>query len=98
MFSPRAGIKGLFVLMPILGVGWILGLFAVNKATVVFEYAFAIVNGFQVRISTNFVLRTYTFLIVFWPLAYASLCKSYYGIEVNGLWVIDFKMFRVSET
>ncbi|XP_044175112.1 adhesion G-protein coupled receptor D1-like isoform X1 [Acropora millepora] len=43
----KAGIKGLFVLMPILGVGWILGLFAVNKATVVFEYAFAIVNGFQ---------------------------------------------------
>lgn len=43
----KAGIKGLFVLMPILGVGWILGLFAVNKATVVFEYAFALVNGFQ---------------------------------------------------
>ncbi|KAK2548050.1 Adhesion G protein-coupled receptor L1 [Acropora cervicornis] len=43
----KAGIKGLFVLMPILGVGWILGLFAVNKATVVFEYAFAIINGFQ---------------------------------------------------
>ncbi|XP_015778249.1 PREDICTED: adhesion G-protein coupled receptor D1-like isoform X1 [Acropora digitifera] len=43
----KAGIKGLFVLMPILGVGWILGLFAVNRATVVFEYAFAIINGFQ---------------------------------------------------
>ncbi|XP_015754902.1 PREDICTED: adhesion G-protein coupled receptor D1-like [Acropora digitifera] len=43
----KAGIKGLFVLMPILGVGWILGLFAVNKATIVFEYAFAIVNGLQ---------------------------------------------------
>jgi len=45
----RAGIKGLFVLMPILGVGWVLGLFALNKSTIVFEYAFAIVNGFQVR-------------------------------------------------
>ncbi|XP_068700700.1 uncharacterized protein [Montipora foliosa] len=43
----KAGVKGLFVLMPILGVGWILGLFALNKGTVVFEYAFAIVNGFQ---------------------------------------------------
>ncbi|XP_067052807.1 adhesion G protein-coupled receptor L4-like isoform X2 [Acropora muricata] len=43
----KAGIKGLLVLMPILGVGWILGLFAVNKATIVFEYAFALVNGFQ---------------------------------------------------
>lgn len=43
----KAGIKGLFVLMPILGVGWILGLFALNESTIVFEYAFAIVNGFQ---------------------------------------------------
>lgn len=57
-FFPRAGIKGLFVLMPILGVGWILGLFAVNKATVLFEYAFAIVNGFQVRrIINNFTTK-----------------------------------------
>ena len=45
----RAGIKGLFVLMPILGVGWVLGLFALNKGTIVFVYAFAFVNGFQVR-------------------------------------------------
>ncbi|XP_073235129.1 uncharacterized protein [Porites lutea] len=43
----KAGIKGLFVLMPILGVGWILGLFAVNKNTIVFEYAFAVINGLQ---------------------------------------------------
>jgi len=43
----KAGVKGLFVLMPILGVGWVLGLFALNKSTIVFEYAFAIVNGFQ---------------------------------------------------
>lgn len=48
----RAGIKGLFVLMPILGVGWVLGLFALNKGTIVFVYAFAIVNGFQVRVET----------------------------------------------
>ncbi|KAL9976389.1 hypothetical protein ACROYT_G013687 [Oculina patagonica] len=43
----KAGIKGLFVLMPILGVGWVLGLFALNKSTIVFVYAFAIINGFQ---------------------------------------------------
>ncbi|KAM7432912.1 hypothetical protein ABFA07_016730 [Porites harrisoni] len=43
----KAGIKGLFVLMPILGVGWILGLFTVNKNTIVFEYAFAVINGLQ---------------------------------------------------
>ena len=38
------------MLMPILGVGWVLGLFALNKGTIVFVYAFAIVNGFQVRV------------------------------------------------
>lgn len=43
----KAGIKGLFLLMPLLGVGWILGLFALNDGTKVFSYAFAIVNGFQ---------------------------------------------------
>lgn len=46
----RAGIKGLFVLMPLLGVGWILGLFALNDGTKVFIYAFSIVNGFQVSV------------------------------------------------
>lgn len=51
-YFSRAGIKGLFVLMPILGVGWILGLFAVNKKTIVFEYAFAIINGLQVDLKT----------------------------------------------
>ena len=46
----RTGIKGLFVLMPLLGVGWILGLFALNDGTKVFIYAFSIVNGFQVSV------------------------------------------------
>ena len=46
--------------MPILGVGWILGLFAVNKNTIVFEYAFAIINGLQVDLKTlNQLLDTY---------------------------------------
>ena len=38
------------MLMPLLGVGWILGLFALNDGTKVFIYAFAIVNGFQVSV------------------------------------------------
>lgn len=38
--------------MPILGVGWVLGLFALNKGTIVFVYAFAIINGFQVSVET----------------------------------------------
>ena len=47
--------------MPILGVGWILGLFAINKNTIVFEYAFAIINGLQVDLKT-FLLVSFIFL------------------------------------
>ena len=61
-YFSRAGIKGLFVLMPILGVGWILGLFAVNRNTIVFEYAFAIINGLQVDLKT-FLLVSFIFLL-----------------------------------
>ena len=48
--------------MPILGVGWILGLFAVNKNTIVFEYAFAIINGLQVDLKT-FLIFSDLFLL-----------------------------------
>ena len=47
--------------MPILGVGWILGLFAVNKNTIVFEYAFAIINGLQVDLKT--IVYLFLFLL-----------------------------------
>ena len=63
----RAGIKDLFVLIPILGVGWVLGLFALNKGTIVFVYAFAIVNGFQVRVETvgdSYVLIVYLAVLI----------------------------------
>ena len=61
------------MLMPILGVGWILGLFAVNKATVVFEYAFALVNGFQVRIDINFFYQPTQPPILFFPVFYPRM-------------------------
>ena len=52
--------------MPILGVGWILGLFAVNENTIVFEYAFAIINGLQVDLKT-FLLVSVLFLLNQFP-------------------------------
>ena len=55
--------------MPILGVGWILGLFAVNRNTIVFEYAFAIINGLQVDLKT-FLLVLYLFLLNQFPDTY----------------------------
>lgn len=52
--------------MPILGVGWILGLFAINKNTIVFEYAFAIINGLQVDVKT-FLLVSFFFFVELIP-------------------------------
>ena len=36
-------------LMPVLGVTWIIGLFAVNEHTEVFAWIFAVLNSLQVR-------------------------------------------------
>ena len=35
--------------MPVLGVTWIIGLFAVNEHTIVFAWVFAVLNSLQVR-------------------------------------------------
>ena len=42
-------------LMPVLGVTWIIGLFAVNEHTEVFAWIFAVLNSLQVRM---FILHT----------------------------------------
>nr|XP_039272507.1 adhesion G protein-coupled receptor L4-like isoform X2 [Styela clava] len=39
--------KGIAVLMPILGVTWVFGVFAVNEDTIIFQYLFAIFNSLQ---------------------------------------------------
>ncbi|XP_014783654.1 adhesion G-protein coupled receptor D1 [Octopus bimaculoides] len=43
----RKGARALLVLSPLLGFTWIIGLFAVNEDTVVFEYIFAILATLQ---------------------------------------------------
>ena len=44
----RAGVKGMIVLLPLLGLTWVFGLMAVNKDTIAFQYLFAILNSLQV--------------------------------------------------
>lgn len=43
----RTGVKGVMILMPLLGVSWLLGLLAVNSSTLVFEFLFVIINSTQ---------------------------------------------------
>ena len=44
----RHMLKATLFLLPLLGITWIIGIFAVNEDTVVFAWIFAILNSFQV--------------------------------------------------
>ena len=44
----RGLLKASIVLLPLLGVTWIIGIFAVNDNTLVFAWIFAILNSLQV--------------------------------------------------
>ena len=44
----RSLLKALIILMPLLGVTWIIGILAVNEDTQVFAWIFAILNSLQV--------------------------------------------------
>ena len=43
----RAGVKGVVILTPLLGINWLFGLLAVNKHLVVFEFMFVLLNSLQ---------------------------------------------------
>jgi hypothetical protein len=43
----KCGVKGVIVLLPLLGITWIIGIFAVSDQTTVFLWLFTIFNSFQ---------------------------------------------------
>ncbi|XP_048576446.1 uncharacterized protein LOC5501722 isoform X2 [Nematostella vectensis] len=43
----KAGLKGMVVLLPLLGLTWVFGLMAVDEKTIAFQYIFAILNSLQ---------------------------------------------------
>ncbi|XP_071964473.1 adhesion G-protein coupled receptor D1-like [Antedon mediterranea] len=45
--AAKATIKGIVVLLPILGITWVFGLFAIGSATLMFQYIFSILNSLQ---------------------------------------------------
>jgi len=48
---PRDLLKAIVVLLPLLGLTWIIGILAVNDDTVVFAWIFAILNSLQVPVN-----------------------------------------------
>jgi len=54
---PRAGARSVAVLVPAFGVTWVVGVFAVDDATLVFQWMFVILNALQVLINNNLILQ-----------------------------------------
>lgn len=50
IFFKRSGLRSLGTLVPVLGVTWILGMFAVDHKTDIFQYIFVIANSLQVSL------------------------------------------------
>ena len=48
MYNTRDLLKALIILLPLLGVTWIIGILAVNEDTKVFAWIFTIFNSLQV--------------------------------------------------
>ncbi|KAH3730448.1 hypothetical protein DPMN_056436 [Dreissena polymorpha] len=45
----KAGVWSVCILLPVLGLTWVFGIFAVNNDTLVFQYMFAMFNSLEVR-------------------------------------------------
>ena len=45
----RFSVKSTVILLPLLGITWIIGLFAVNQNTIIFAWIFTILNSLQVH-------------------------------------------------
>ena len=52
----RQLLKAVMVLLPLLGMTWIIGMFAVNNDTQVFAWIFAVLNSLQVKQSNPITL------------------------------------------
>jgi len=48
----RTTLKSTVVLLPLLGVTWVVGIFAVSENTTVFAWLFTLLNSLQVRVVT----------------------------------------------
>ena len=53
-YISRDLLKGLIILLPLLGITWIIGILAVNEETQAFAWIFAIFNSLQVLYKPSF--------------------------------------------
>ena len=63
MLHHRSLLKAVIVLLPLLGITWIIGILAVNNDTQVFAWIFAILNSLQVIM--NKINYKYSFICTY---------------------------------
>lgn len=62
----RSGLRTLGTLVPVLGVTWIFGIFAMDQSTDIFQYIFVIANSLQVSLQVWFLwLQFFLFFFLF---------------------------------
>ena len=61
----RGLLKAAIILLPLLGMTWIIGIFAVNNETQVFAWIFAILNSLQVGVTSivYYYMPIHTYII-----------------------------------
>lgn len=70
-------LKASLLLLPLLGITWLLGFLQVNSDTAVMSYAFVLLSSFQVATSRAFAFRHVNFLYYSYS-ANLSTIKSFY--------------------
>lgn len=73
----RVALKASLLLLPLLGITWLLGFLQVNSDTAVMSYAFVLLSSFQVATSRAFAFRHVNFLYYSYS-ANLSTIKSFY--------------------
>ena len=54
MHNYRSSVKAAIIIVPLLGVTWVVGTFAVNENTVVFAWIFTVLNSLQVCVRVTY--------------------------------------------
>ena len=76
LLDTRDLLKATVVLLPLLGLTWIIGVLAVNNDTVAFAWIFAILNSLQVATNYYHVLLQLTFVYIIVVLIYKPPCRT----------------------
>ena len=74
----RSGLKAMGVLLPVLGLTWVVGVFAVDTLSRPLTYAFTILNTLQVELHhVAMNAQLYRSMILFYFLCRAYLCLCF---------------------